>query len=118
MGERDAVLVSSLPLATGEGARRRAIDLGLHADGSGYRSRNALADVWFAGRASNGMRFARSGLRVRPAAAAAVEATVSDDRLVFASVQTDTDFVTLPTRTGAQVLWQLRSSLSPEHKSA
>ena len=54
-------------------------------------------------------RFAGSDLGLRPDGAAPTAGVEQDDRVFYADVDTDTDFVSTPTRDGAEVLWQLRS---------
>jgi hypothetical protein len=54
-------------------------------------------------------------VELTPVGAAAVDAVESEDRLYYADVQEDTDYILQATPLGLEAFWQLRSEKSPSH---
>lgn len=112
---KGSLLVGTQPLATRDaGGRLQAIDLTLETTGDAYVPTDPAADVAFPLRADDFVTFDRSDVGVKAADAPDVAGLREDDRVFYPEVATDTDFAAMPTPTGAEVMWQLRSDQAAE----
>lgn len=108
---KQSLLIGTLPFATPDASGElQPVDLSLADAGNHFAPESAAADVTIPETSTGFTRFADSGLGLRPEDAAATAGVEQDDRVFYADVASDTDFVSMPTRDGAEVLWQLRSA--------
>lgn len=93
------------------------VDLSLSADQGALVPNNPSVDVTLPDSAADPLTLPDSGLSVSLASGADVAGRVQDDRVFYGEVSTDTDYITVPRREGAQVMWQLRSPQATESPS-
>lgn len=102
------LLRSFVPMrAKDESGEKRPVDLDLVDRGASFEPANPLARVRFGKRADEGMRFEDSGVKLVPRGAAAA-GSVENDRVFYPGIARDTDFVAMPTETGAESFWSIR----------
>jgi hypothetical protein len=109
-----SLMVATEPLAAQDASGRlQAIDLTLQSQGSDFVAKRAANPLAIPHRSGGFLTFDHSDLGVRPAGAD-VAGLRQDDRVFYGGVATDTDYIAMPTRSGAEVMWQLRSSAAGE----
>ena len=109
-----SLMVATEPLAAQDASGRlQAIDLTLQSQGSDFVAKRAANPLAIPHRSGGFLTFDHSELGVRPAGAD-VAGLRQDDRVFYGGVATDTDYIAMPTRSGAEVMWQLRSSAAGE----
>lgn len=112
---KGSLLVGSKPLAAQDASGDlQAIDLTLQSSGDAYVPADPAADVSIPHAADDYLQLGDRGLGLRPSDAPATAGMREDDRVFYPEVDTDTDFISMPTRTGAEVMWQLRSAAAGE----
>lgn len=112
---RRSLLVDTQPLAAQDASGElQPVDLALHSSGDGYVASDPATDVSIPKTADDYLQVGDQGLGVRPADAPAATGLREDDRVFYPEVDTDTDFISTPTRGGAEVMWQLRSAAAGE----
>lgn len=110
---------SFLPMRSdvGTGELRR-VSLELEESEAGYASRNPLVAVELPGDLADGIRLPDLDLSVRPGNAADADSPlVTRDKLFYANTGVDTDLLVVPSPTGFQLVYHLRSEDSPEEAS-
>ncbi len=113
-GGQRAVVVSTIPLRVNSGSGLAPTSLSLRDGGEAYSPVNPVVPVAIATRPSGGVGFP-GDIRVTPIAASAAEApVVVGNRVVFANAARDSDLMTEPRPTGADISWLLRSQESPD----
>lgn len=93
------------------------VDLSLSDNSGALVPDNPMVDVTLPDSAGDPLTLPDSGLSVSLADGADVAGRTEDDRVFYGEVSTDTDYITVPQRSGAQVMWQLRSPQAPESLS-
>ena len=111
MGARDAVAVASFPMLTQENEK---VDMALVERGGALEPDTPLVPLTISRSPRNGAVVGSSGLRIAPAGGTGDSATVVEDKVFYANVDTDTDLIVEPTLTGVETFTQLRSAASPE----
>ena len=113
---RRSLIVSTDPLATESDGELKPLDLDLNPTQSGdaYDPQRAAVDVSVPASSSHYLRVGSDGIGLRPADADIRVGALSDGRVFYHAVDADTDFVAAPSRSGAEVMWQLRSADAPE----
>lgn len=81
---------------------KRRVSLELASRGRVIAPANPLVDVAIAKDARDGVRFAKTGIRVAPVGVAEVAGEIVGDRVLAENVATDTDQIVKPTPMGAQ----------------
>lgn len=121
VGGRKALLVSNIPMRAGRrGTRAARVDTRLSEHGRHYAPRNPLVPLTLPKRLAAGIRVPGLGLGVKPAGVAGrgARGRLLRGRYVFyAGVARSTDFLAIPTATGFETFWQLRSATSPARLS-
>lgn len=102
---------SSVPLRVGQGSRAVPLSLSLKAGEGGYVPAAGAVPIVIARGAAGGVALP-DGIDVSPQGVSDVPGEVVGNRLVYANVAADTDLMTAPTPTGAEMWWQLRSARS------
>lgn len=113
-----ALVSSALPLSFAErsGGPRRALSTKLVERSGALAPQHALSDYRIAKQARGDgalISFPRADFAVREPAAGAARARLVSGKTMYANSGNDADLVVAPLPTGAQVMWQLRSSDSP-----
>lgn len=112
---RRSLLVDTQPLAAQDASGElQPVDLALHSSGDVYVASDPATDVSIPKTADDYLQVGDQGLGVRPADAPAATGLREDDRVFYPEVDNDTDFISTPTRGGAEVMWQLRSAAAGE----
>lgn len=115
-GKRRGLLVSTLPLRHEQGGRKVPVEIGLERRGGGWAPRSPLVPTTFGNRISDG--FSLSELvtvipSTAPGRSGVSAQRLGRDRLFFAAIARDSDFVAESTALGFENYWQLRSAGSP-----
>lgn len=113
------ILMGSQPLAaTDDGADALTkVDLSLSPQDGALVPANPAVDVQLPESAADPLTLPDSGLSVSMGTGTDVAGHVEDDRVFYGDVSTDTDYITVPRRDGAEVMWQLRSPQATESPS-
>jgi hypothetical protein len=113
------LLESTEPFATkdDDSGQLSKVDLSLSAEGGALVPDNPVVEVELPDGAADPLTLPDSGLSVSLVDGADVAGRVEDDRVFYGEVSTDTDYITVPRRDGAQVMWQLRSPQATESPS-
>lgn len=112
-GEPFGLLEATTPMTT-DASADEAISLDLIADGDGFAPENPRVDVELPSSAEEPTTLPEAGISFAPVGAENVEAERRSDRLIYPSIDTDTDYIVQPTELGAESFWQLRSADSPD----
>ncbi|WCB95475.1 hypothetical protein DSM104299_04222 [Baekduia alba] len=112
------LLQSTEPFATKDdsGALTK-VDLSLAPQNGALVPDNPVVDVTLPDSATDPLTLPDTGLSIALAGGSNVTGDVEHDRVFYGDVSTDTDYITTPTRQGAQLMWQLRSALATETPS-
>jgi A nuclease family of the HNH/ENDO VII superfamily with conserved AHH len=116
---KDFILMGTEPFAARDDGESRLtkVDLSLSAQDGALVPDNPSVDVQLPDSASDPLTLPNTGLSVSMGEGADVAGRVEDDRVFYGDVLTDTDYITVPRRQGAEVMWQLRSSQATESPS-
>ena len=118
-GGKDVLVESTVPLDAEEGERKVALSATLQDEGADYAPEHPLAPFTISNSPSASVSF-ESGASVSPAQADGAEApALVGNALVYANSGPDTDFMVepLPSGTGTELSWQLRSQESSEENA-
>jgi hypothetical protein len=114
-GGKRGLAESTLPLVTkGPNGSKVPVDLSLRDGGAAFEPTAPLVPATLSKAAREGFGLPGAGITVRPADAADGGASVTDDKVFYANVLTDTDMLIRPTPTGVESYSVLRSAASPE----
>lgn len=114
------MLIGTEPFATtgdSSGDDLSKVDLSLSAKDGALVPDNPAVDVQLPESAADPLTLPDSRLSVSMGEGADVAGRVESDRVFYGEVSTDTDYITVPQREGAQVMWQLRSPQATESPS-
>ena len=114
-GHGPGLLVESeLPLQARRGGKLKPLDSGLVQDAAGFRASNAVVETSLPLDIADGIEFSDLGVAVAPATEAPAAPTQVADKLFYANTDIDTDILAAPTPLGVDLIYQLRSSVSPQ----
>jgi hypothetical protein len=113
-GDPVGTLVSTVPLTTDSSANT-GIDLSLESQPDGALvATDPRVDVEIPEDGSDPATVGEAGIAFSPAGADASQAIRRSGRVLYPSIDTDTDYILQPMEQGLEAFWQLRSSDSPE----
>jgi hypothetical protein len=112
-GQPYGVMESSAPLTTDTSADT-PVDLSLERHGDDYLPADSGTDVELPTNATSPATLVDAGISLKPIGADSTPSVERSDRLLYPSIDTDTDYVLQPTERGVESWWQLRSPDSPE----
>ncbi len=111
-GNPAGILESTTPLTT-DASADTGIDLSLGRSGNHWQPEAPRVDVTLPNDVSDPATVGNAGIAVQPAGADPTKAEDHADRLLYPSIDTDTDYILQPTEQGVESMWQLRSIDSP-----
>lgn len=112
-GEPAGLLESTAPLTTGPNSDT-PIDLSLSRDGADFVPADADVEVELPRQAADPALLEAAGIGLEPVSPDPSQAVKRGDRLIYPSIETDTDYILQPVERGVESFWQLRSAASPE----
>lgn len=110
-----ALIESSLPLwAEDELGNNERVSVALVENGDDYQPENPLTDSTISKQPSEGFELTAQNVRVRPIGLSRESAPILvGDKVFFANVLEDTDWIVTPLPLGVEASWQLRSPEAP-----
>jgi len=115
-GKRTGLLMSTLPLRHEQGGRKVPVEIGLERRGGGWAPRSPMVPTTFGNRISDGFSLNELVTVIpdtAPGRSGASAQRLGRDRLFFAAIARDSDFIAESTALGFENYWQLRSAGSP-----
>jgi len=112
-----ALVESTIPIrAENDEGKMRPVDPELETEDSDLEPVNAVVEAESPVDLADGIELPEVGVTVAPEGAenAAEREVVGPDKLFYADLETDTDFISTPTPRGVETFYQLRSAQSPE----
>lgn len=112
-GQPAGLLESTTPL-TADPATGDPIDLSLSREGDDFVPAEPGVEAELPVQATDDAVLADIGVGFEPVGADPATAVKRADRLIYPSIDTDTDYVLQPVERGLEAFWQLRSAASPQ----